>query len=170
MTNERSTTAIELQYLQPLTMFFLALVSRYARQHCISRSQKGSTDSTMRGTLYERFALVHAAVPLRFDVDGLPESSLSQVADARDEMRTVLDRILEALEGRIPGLKVPYVEERAEPVLLADERVGAASLAPLAGVSVYYTVYVVIEEGKDFGTMIIDELRNSREEVLEESA
>ncbi|KAL9182938.1 hypothetical protein ACHAXT_004217 [Thalassiosira profunda] len=114
--------------------------------------------------------VVHEAVPLRFDVDGLPESGQNQAADVRGEMRTVLDRVLEALEGRIPGLKIPYVEERAEPVLLADERVGTVSLAPLAGVSVYYTVYVVMEEGKDFGATIIDELRNSQEEVLEESA
>ena len=104
-------------------------------------------------------------VPIKFDVGGLPCEI--RMRDLKDEMKTVLKRILLRLADRIEGLKISNVEEKV--VLsrnllraLQEECVGKQDVA------LYYNVHVVRDDDKQFGPLIIAEIRDSYGEVLEQ--
>ena len=65
--SESAMTSMEEQYLQQLAtcsthqLVSLAAASRTARQHCISRSQKGSSESSTKRQKYGPFCVVHSS-------------------------------------------------------------------------------------------------------------
>ena len=109
-------------------------------------------------------------VPIKFDVGGLPCEV--DMRELKEEMRTVLKRILLRLADRIEGLKISNVEEK---VVLsrhmlralqnqADCFVGVGK----KDVELYFNVYVVRDDDREFGPLIISEIRDSYELVLEQ--
>lgn len=104
---------------------------------------------------------VHEAVPIRFNVAGIPSNFTENEREElrEDTMMTVLEQMLRMLTERIPELRIPHVEERrgATPFAVAAE-----------GVTVYYDVYVVKDDETEFGPMIINELRETSDDVIEQ--
>lgn len=101
-------------------------------------------------------------VPIKFEVGGLPDEVNRR--ELEEEMMTVMKRILLRLAGRVPGLKISRVEEKAV--------LGKSLLRRLRKlektVTLYYNVYVIRSDEKRFGPLIIEELRDSYGEVLEQ--
>mmetsp|Transcript_3682 Transcript_3682/g.6662 ORF Transcript_3682/g.6662 Transcript_3682/m.6662 type:complete len:659 (-) Transcript_3682:38-2014(-) len=101
-------------------------------------------------------------VPIKFDVAGLPDSI--SMRDLKDEMKTVLKRILLRLADRIPGLRITEIEEKV--VLNRNLLKTLRSLKK--DVTLYFNVHVVRDDDKKFGPLIIAELRDSYSEVLDQ--
>ena len=108
---------------------------------------------------------VYEVVPIKFDVSGLPNDVEIEMIELQDEMLTVLKRILLRLSDRIPGLKIKSVEGKT-PTRHLQKALPMRAL--MTDVTMYYDLYVVKEEDKQFGPMIINELRDSYDEVLEQ--
>ena len=106
---------------------------------------------------------VYEVIPIKFDVMGLPDDV--KMRDVKDEMMTVLKRILLRLADRISGLKVSSVEEK---VVLSRKLEKMLRRALEQSVSLYYNVYVVRDDKKKFGPLIIQEIRDSYDEVMEQ--
>lgn len=147
-----------------------------------SKPTKHPTISKVEGDDFE-------IVPIRFDLSGLPTDV--KMKDLRQEMLTVLKRILIRLSEKIDGLKVSEVEERSNRYLrdlLSEEEEELLSLyesmttshsslrnddgqwrRSLGEASLMYDVYVVRDEGgRKFGPVIIDYMKQNYGEVLEQ--
>jgi len=99
-------------------------------------------------------------VPLKFDLGNLPQDI--SIRGLRDEMKTVLQRILVRLAGDVPELKISSIEEK----ILPQQRRGRI----LRGrkISIFYNVYVVRQDGVKFGPLIISEIRSRYDEVKDQ--
>jgi len=82
----------------------------------------------------------------------------------KNEMVTVLKRILLRLSQNIPGLKISNIEE----LVTFNRNLEKALRALKKDVTLYFDVYVVRVEGKEFGPLIIAEIRDSYEQVLDQ--
>ena len=111
-------------------------------------------------------------ISMRFSVGGLPEDDiLVALGDdhggevVRREMTTIMTRILFALEERILGLKILSVGEDD-----AANYARRATAGRMGGdiFSVFYDVVVVRGDDEEFGPIIIQELRESYDEILDE--
>jgi len=135
---------------------------------------KHPTISRVEGDEYE-------IVPIRFTIGGLPNNA--RMEDLKEEMVTVLKRILIRLSEKIDGLKVSNVEERVmnnngngrRYLIMQNEnslslRSRQRQHRSLKGVSLLYDVYVVRDEenGKKFGPKIIDYIKRNYGEVMEQ--
>mmetsp|Transcript_2146 Transcript_2146/g.3837 ORF Transcript_2146/g.3837 Transcript_2146/m.3837 type:complete len:204 (+) Transcript_2146:57-668(+) len=123
-------------------------------------------------------------VPLRFDIQGLPEDV--NMRDLKEEMNMVLKRILVRLSEKIEGLKVSNIKERVvddrgrrdlmqKALISLSQQLQATTReeahhhrALEKDISLSYNVYVVRDENKKFGPLIISEMRKSYVEVLEQ--
>lgn len=101
-------------------------------------------------------------IPLKFDVLGLPRDI--SMGELKAEMKTVLRRILIRLSERIAGLKVTDIKER----VVVNRNLEKALRALQRDVTLYYNVYVVRDDDRDFGPLIINEIRDSYDEVLDQ--
>ena len=111
-------------------------------------------------------------VPLRFDIRGLPDDI--DMASLRTEMEIALKRILIRLSERIEGLKISDVEERIVPRNM-KRVLQLSSLQSLRhqrvlekDVKLFYNIYVVRDDDKSFGPIIIDEMRERYSEVVDQ--
>lgn len=104
-------------------------------------------------------------VPIKFDVMGLPDNL--SMRELKDEMTIVLKRILLRLADRIKGMKVSNVEEK-----VVVQRDLLRKLMRMRGlekdVTLYYNVYVIRDDKKKFGPLIIQAIRDSYSEVIEQ--
>ena len=135
-------------------------------------------------------------IPIKFDVDGLPNEI--KMKELKVEMTTVLKRILLRLASRIPGLKISNVEEKIvmqrynQRYLLeldseeeddynddgssdnwkwmydSEKKKKQKHRNLSQSVTLYFNVYVVRDEDKKFGPLIITAIRDSYSEVLEQ--
>ncbi|KAL7542893.1 hypothetical protein ACHAXR_012194 [Thalassiosira sp. AJA248-18] len=101
-------------------------------------------------------------VPIRFEMRGLPDDV--RMRDLKDEMKTVLKRILIRLADQIPDLRITSVEEK---VVLSRGLMNALR-ALEKDVTLYFNVYVSRVDGKMFGPIIIQELKKSYDEVIQQ--
>jgi hypothetical protein len=79
--------------------------------------------------------------------------------ELKEEMETVLTRILLRLADRVEGLSVTNVEQTVPKLEEAKIR-GQAT--------VYFNVEIVRAEGSKFGPLIIQAVRDSYDELLEQ--
>ncbi|KAL9182951.1 hypothetical protein ACHAXT_004230 [Thalassiosira profunda] len=101
------------------------------------------------------------AVPLQFIVEGLPD--VFQITTFNEEMTKVLGRILNPL-GRKIGMTLTSIERE-----IGGRRLkGRHGRALAREVAFEYNVNVLRDEGKDWGALIIEELRETYEDVLAE--
>ena len=103
---------------------------------------------------------LYEVVPIKFDVAGLPDGVSTR--ELKSEMKTVLKRIVVRLSDRIPGLKVTRVEESA----VNGRRLQGTLRALERDVSIYFRVFVLRDDDRRFGPLIISEMRDSYQEVL----
>lgn len=77
------------------------------------------------------------------------------------DMKTMLSRVMLALEDEIPGLEVASIEENDDAPRSAPSMVGETS--------VYYDVNVVRDpDGLEYKFLVIEELRELRDDILDE--
>ena len=96
---------------------------------------------------------------------GLPDDIKLRLL--KDEMTTVLKRILLRLADRIPGLKISEIEEKI--VLTRNLLRALRQQRELQqDFSLYFNVYVIRDEKKNFGPLIIQEIRDSYDEVMQQ--
>jgi len=104
----------------------------------------------------------YEVIPFKFDVLGLPDDV--PVRDIKDEILTVLKQILLRVADRISDLRISNVEEKV--VMSRSLMKNRRSLEKDA--TFYFNAYVIRDEGKKFGPLIINEIRDSYDEVLEQ--
>ena len=130
---------------------------------------------------------VYEVVPIKFDVMGLPDDI--SMRELKDEMTVVLKRILLRLAEKIEGLKVTEVEERVvlqrnllkkmvrdnhnDSLLKNEDRevIGQQHHTQRElkqDVTLYFNVYVLREEDRKFGPLIIQYIQSNYGEVLEQ--
>jgi len=97
-------------------------------------------------------------VPIEFQLGGLPKEI--KMRELKDEMKTVLQRILVRLAERIEDLKISKIEEKFVPK--------NRNMQATKDVSIYFNVYVIRSDEKRFGPIIISELRDNYGEVREQ--
>jgi len=131
----------------------------------------------------------YEVIPIKFDVMGLPSDLNNREMDElHEEMGTVLKRILLRLSDRISGMKVSNVEQK---ILQQRQRGLLRTTTSSIGmivtdivkdittqyqtrrrleqdITLYFNVYVVRDYDKKFGPLVIQEIRDSYEEVLEQ--
>jgi hypothetical protein len=95
-------------------------------------------------------------VSIRFDVMGLPGNVA--MGELERELKTVMTRIILRLAESIQGLKITKVEERAGGITDTSE----------GGKSVYYNIYAVRDENKKFAPLLIQAIRDSHDEMVEQ--
>eukprot|EP00579_Thalassiosira_antarctica_P009147 CAMPEP_0201901826 /NCGR_PEP_ID=MMETSP0902-20130614/54634_1 /ASSEMBLY_ACC=CAM_ASM_000551 /TAXON_ID=420261 /ORGANISM="Thalassiosira antarctica, Strain CCMP982" /LENGTH=679 /DNA_ID=CAMNT_0048435801 /DNA_START=52 /DNA_END=2092 /DNA_ORIENTATION=- len=122
----------------------------------------GSTGPTKHPTIIAPDDDDFEVVPIKFDVAGLPDSI--SMRDLKDEMKTVLKRILLRLADRIPGLRITEIEEK----VVLNRNLLKALRSLKRDVTLYFNVHVVRDDDKKFGPLIIAELRDSYSEVLDQ--
>jgi hypothetical protein len=94
--------------------------------------------------------------PLRFDVTGV--SSDVSMMELKEEMKTVLTRILLQLTDKVEGLSVVNVEQTAPK--LAEGNVKGR-------VSAFFNVEAIRVEGTRFGPIIIQAMIDSQDQILQ---
>jgi hypothetical protein len=97
-------------------------------------------------------------IPLRVKFTGLPENI--SISKLKEELESVLKRILLRLAETVDGLKILSLEERVVSSLLNRRR--ALSSEEI----LYYNVHVLRVEGTKFGPTIISAVRDSYDEML----
>ena len=97
-------------------------------------------------------------MPIEFQLGGLPKEI--KMRELKDEMKTVLQRILVRLAERIEDLKISKIEEKFVPK--------NRNMQATKDVSIYFNVYVIRSDEKRFGPIIISELRDNYGEVREQ--
>jgi hypothetical protein len=102
-------------------------------------------------------------VPLKFHVFELPNEV--KIKELKGEMIAVLTSLLRRLAKGIPGLEVAEVKEKK---VVVDRDLRRTPRFLERNVTLYFNVYVVRNETFDFGPLVIDALRDSYDEVLEE--
>lgn len=119
--------------------------------------------STTLGQLVDDPAPTYDAVPIQFVVSGLPDVFPINVVN--DEMMTVLRRVLSRVADQIPGMRIASLER-----VTGNRKLGGvvAGRALAREVAFNYNVNVISEENKQWGELIIQELRDTYEEVLED--
>eukprot|EP00571_Detonula_confervacea_P012358 CAMPEP_0172303322 /NCGR_PEP_ID=MMETSP1058-20130122/4864_1 /TAXON_ID=83371 /ORGANISM="Detonula confervacea, Strain CCMP 353" /LENGTH=477 /DNA_ID=CAMNT_0013014077 /DNA_START=29 /DNA_END=1458 /DNA_ORIENTATION=+ len=106
----------------------------------------------------------YEVVAIKFDIKGLPDGI--SMRKLKDETTTVMKRILIRMQDSITGLKISNVEEK---VVLTRNLVKTLRERALeTDVTLYYNVYIVRDDDKKFGPLIIQEIRDSYSEVLEQ--
>jgi hypothetical protein len=95
-------------------------------------------------------------VPIRFDVMGLPGNVA--IGELEQELKTVMTRIILRLAQSIEGLSITKVEEKAGGVTDNSE----------GGKSAYFNIYARRDEKKKFAPLIVQAIRDSYDEVLEQ--
>ena len=124
-----------------------------------------STQPTKHPTIGAPEDDVFEVIPIKFDVMGLPDDIKLRLL--KDEMTTVLKRILLRLADRIPGLKISEIEEKI--VLTRNLLRALRQQRELQqDFSLYFNVYVIRDEKKNFGPLIIQEIRDSYDEVMQQ--
>ena len=137
----------------------------------------------------------YEVIPIKFDVMGLPDGI--SMRELKDEMTVVLKRILLRLADKIDGLRVTQIEEKVvmnrrrrderdlQQQTLNDNNRAVRGMEMMEypqqqrevlderelsqTVTLYFNVYVVRDdEGTKFGPLIIEEIRNSYNEVLDQ--
>ncbi|KAL7534234.1 hypothetical protein ACHAXR_005751 [Thalassiosira sp. AJA248-18] len=91
---------------------------------------------------------------IKFEVKGLPDGEAEAI---KAEMTTILNRILLRIEGMIPGMIVYSVEENKS---VNDNLVRGVDA------TMYYNMNILRDDYKDFNTAIIQELRDSYNDIL----
>lgn len=121
---------------------------------------------------------IYEVIPLLFKVGNLPDDI--NLKEMHSEMTMVLKRILLRLSDRIEGLKIKDIEQKTVVSSRGRDRRGLVNGAGGGSrllrdsrsleqdASLYYNVYVVRDDKKKFGPIIIQELRDSFNEVLEQ--
>ena len=126
-----------------------------------------STQPTKHPTIGAPEDDVFEVIPIKFDVMGLPDDI--KMRELRDEMTTVLKRILIRLADRISDLKISEVEERMAPRRNTRNLLRVATTRELEqNVSLYFNVHVIRDDRKRFGPIIIQEIRDSYGEVMDQ--
>ena len=97
-------------------------------------------------------------IPLRVKFTGLPDNI--SISKLKEELESVLKRILLRLAEKVDGLKILSLEERVVSSLRNLHR--ALSSEEI----LYYNVHVLRVEGAKFGPKIIVEVRDSYDEIL----
>jgi len=105
-------------------------------------------------------------IPIKFDVAGLPMEV--RMRDLKDEMTTVLKRILLRLADSINGLKISSVEEKVVLSRRLEKLIRLRALQETKDVTLYFNVKVVRDDDRKFGPLIINEIRDSYDEVLDQ--
>lgn len=116
-------------------------------------------------TKYPTIALIEddeEIVPIQFSVSGVQSNAKVSIPEISDEMEIVLKRILLRLAEKIDGLKVMKVEAIPSNLNRILWRVLEEE------VILYFHVYVVRSDEKQFGPHIIQGIRDSYNEVLSE--
>jgi hypothetical protein len=90
--------------------------------------------------------------------DNIPTDSIEK------EMEIVLKRIILRLANKIDGMKVTKVEAAKLSLNLRRQLVRQRSLA--SEVTRYFHVHVIRDDDKQFGPYIINEIRDSYDDVL----
>lgn len=104
-------------------------------------------------------------VSIQFTVSGVPDNIAINLI--KSEMEIVLKRIILRLAGKIDGLKVTKVEAVELSLnLWQRQRQLRHERALVDEVTQYFHVYVIRDDGKHFGPYIINEIRDSYDEVL----
>jgi len=88
--------------------------------------------------------------------------------DLKDEMTTVLKRILLRLADSINGLKISSVEEKVVLSRRLEKLIRLRALQETKDVTLYFNVKVVRDDDRKFGPLIINEIRDSYDEVLDQ--
>jgi hypothetical protein len=104
----------------------------------------------------------YEVIPIKFDVGGLPDGI--KMRELKEEMTTVLKRILLRLAERIPNLKISSIEEK----VVLSRNLEKALRALEQDVTLYFNVYVIRDDDRKFGPLIINEIRDSYDEVLDQ--
>mmetsp|Transcript_5616 Transcript_5616/g.12239 ORF Transcript_5616/g.12239 Transcript_5616/m.12239 type:complete len:700 (+) Transcript_5616:209-2308(+) len=117
---------------------------------------------------------IYEVIPIKFDVFGLPDDV--SMRELKNEMKTVLKRILLRLAKSISGLKVSEIEEKIvanrrelqfqRKNSNSNNRRGLRSLA--RDVSIFFNVFVIRDDNKKFGPLIIQEIGDSYNELISE--
>jgi len=101
-------------------------------------------------------------VPIEFQVGGLPADI--KMRELKDEMKIVLQRILVRLAERIEDLKISKIEEKFVPT----RRLRNRNMQATKDAVVLFNVFVVRNDEKKFGPIIINEMRENYGEVREQ--
>ena len=101
-------------------------------------------------------------VPIEFQVGGLPTDI--RMRELKDEMKIVLQRILVRLAERIEDLKISKIEEKFVPT----RRLRNRNMQATKDAVVLFNVFVVRNDEKKFGPIIINEMRENYGEVREQ--
>lgn len=99
-------------------------------------------------------------IPIQFSVSGITNSV--SIDDINDEMEIALKRILLRVAENIDGLKIIKVEAIVSPLSKLRRVLEEEQLI------LYFHVYVVRSDEKNFGPYIIQGIRDSYEEVFSE--
>ena len=99
-------------------------------------------------------------IPIQFSVSGITNSV--SIDDINDEMEIALKRILLRVAENIDGLKIIKVEAIVSPLSKLRRVLEEEQLI------LYFHVYVVRSDEKNFGPYIIQGIRDSYEEVFAE--
>ncbi|KAL3817499.1 hypothetical protein ACHAXA_007089 [Cyclostephanos tholiformis] len=96
-------------------------------------------------------------VPLRFDVTGLPDDV--SIMDLKEQMETILTRIMLRLADEVEGLSVTNVEQTVP-------KSGQPNIRGQA--TAYFNVQTVHVEGSNYGPLIIQAVQDSYDELLDQ--
>lgn len=99
-------------------------------------------------------------IPIQFSVSGI--TNTVSIDDINDEMEIALKRILLRVAENIDGLKIIKVEAIVSPLSKLRRVLEEEQLI------LYFHVYVVRSDEKNFGPYIIQGIRDSYEEVFSE--
>lgn len=94
-------------------------------------------------------------IPIKIDITGLPDDV--QMEFLKDEVQSILQRVLLRLADIIPGLTIVRVESNKP-----EQTIRALAKS----VTLYYNVNVLKDERKEFGPIIINELREVYDNML----
>ena len=83
-------------------------------------------------------------------------------------LTTVLKRILLRLADSINGLKISSVEEKVVLSRRLEKLIRLRALQETKDVTLYFNVKVVRDDDRKFGPLIINEIRDSYDEVLDQ--
>lgn len=100
-------------------------------------------------------------IPIRFDISGLSEEPVFIELGA--EMMTVLKRTLMRADGDIEELRIVNVEEDA-----TYDKDYEDDVAPITEAKFHYKVYVVRDEDRRFGPIIIQYIHDNYDDVIYE--
>mmetsp|Transcript_1311 Transcript_1311/g.2340 ORF Transcript_1311/g.2340 Transcript_1311/m.2340 type:complete len:656 (+) Transcript_1311:131-2098(+) len=106
---------------------------------------------------------IYEVIPVKFEVMGLPDDvSMRKI---KNEMNTVLKRIILRVAKGIDGLRISDIEERE----VFERKLMKKALRSLKrDVTLYFNVRVIRDDSKRFGPIVIAEIRDSYDELMSE--